>query len=199
MREILARFFCIWLLLTGCSSTPGPQAPPPVPAPAVWGYEKDAIELRIQADPQLNLFQKTPHTLLLCIYHLRDPLSFNQLQDERDGLQQLLECGRFDQSVLYARRLVIQPGQEIRETLDRPEGARFINFAAGYYSMQKERMTRSFPVPLGEKKRGKTVLQLPQKLSIDLYLGPQEIRKTHESQQLRKPGEAPKTQQVQKK
>ena len=70
------------LLISACSSTP--RATTNIPPP--WSYEKNAINLHIKADPRLNLFNKAPHTLLLCIYHLRDPNSFNQLQDERDGL-----------------------------------------------------------------------------------------------------------------
>jgi type VI secretion system VasD/TssJ family lipoprotein len=162
------------VLLAGCSSAPLVTIPPE------WRYEKDAISLHLKADPQLNLFQKNPHTLLLCIYHLRDPNAFNQLQDEKDGVQRLLECGRFDPTVVHARRILLQPGQEIRESLDRAEGAKFINIAAGYYIMRKDRVTRSFPVPLSEETRGGNLVQKPKQLAIDLYLGPQEIQKVQE-------------------
>lgn len=161
--------FCLFVLLAGCSSAPLVTIPPD------WRYEKDAINLRIKADPQLNLFRENPHTLLLCIYHLRDLDAFNQLQDEKDGLQKLLECGRFDPAVVHARRISLQPGQEISETLDRPEGARFVNVAAGYYSMRKDRVTVSFPVPLSREKQGGNLVQMPKRFSINLYLGPQEI------------------------
>jgi len=164
-------------LLTGCSSAPR------VTIPADWNYEKDAIKLHVKADPQLNLFHKSPHTLVLCIYHLRDPISFNQLQDEKEGLQKLLECGRFDPAVVHARRLVIQPGQELSESLDRPEGVKFVNVAAGYYQMQKQRVIRSFPVTLALEPRGDAWELVEQRLNIDLYLGPQEIQKVIEAQQ----------------
>jgi type VI secretion system VasD/TssJ family lipoprotein len=167
-------------LLVGCASAPVAVAPTtpatPVTIPADWGYEKNAIRLHVKADPQLNLFKKTPHALALCIYHLRDPNSFNELQEQRDGLQKLLECGRFDPSVVHARRLVIQPGQEIDESLDRPDGARFVNIAAGYYNMHKESVIRSFPVAVSVEKRGETLVQTTQKVTVDLYLGPQQIQ-----------------------
>ena len=108
------------LLLAGCSSAPLVTIPPD------WQYEKEAISVHIKADKQLNLFQKSPHALLLCIYHLRDPNAFNQLLNEKDGLIKLLECGRFDPAVVLARQLVIQPGQELTEIMDRSEGAKFV-------------------------------------------------------------------------
>ena len=167
--------FCLSAALNGCSSAPLVTIPPD------YRYEKDAISLHIKADPQLNLFQKNPHTLLLCIYHLRDPHAFNQLRDEKDGLQKLLECDRFDPAVVQVRRILLQPGQEIRESLDRPEGARFVNVAAGYYNMRKARVTGSFPVPLSQEKRGGNLVQRAEPLAIDLYLGPQEIQKVGEN------------------
>jgi len=174
MRNITGGFWLALLVLGGCSSPSAlkdtlPRTPPD------WTYRKQAIDLHLKADPQLNLFHQTPHTLLLCIYHLRDPNPFNQLRDEQDGLQRLLDCGRFDPSVVYSRRVVIQPGQELRESLDRPEGARQIAIAAGYFAMRKEAVTRSFPVPLAEERRGEAVAQIPQQLKIELYLGPREL------------------------
>lgn len=181
MRDTLAGVYIVFMLIAGCSSGRGVAAQASTPATAViapaWSYEKNAVTLHIKADPQLNLFHQVPHTLLLCIYQLRDPNSFNQLQEERDGLQKLLECGTFDPSVLHARRLVIQPGQEISESLDRSEGARMVNIAAGYFSMQKDAVTRSFAVPLAEERQGKAVVQIPAGLSIDLVLGPKEIQR----------------------
>src|SRR5689334_7667450 len=112
MQRSIATFvmFCLTAPLVACSSAP------PVVIPPDWGYQKDAIALHIKADPQLNLFQKSPHTLLLCIYYLRDPNWFDQLKSEKDGLQKLLECGRADSTVVLARQMVIQPGQELSQS-----------------------------------------------------------------------------------
>lgn len=135
-----------------------------------WKYEKDAIRLHLVSDPNLNLFGGSPHTLLLCVYHLRDPNGFNQVRDEKDGLVKLLECTRFDPSVTYAKRIIVQPGQETTETLDRAEGARYVAVVAGYSQLQKEQVTRFYEIPVGSISRS------PQRLDIDLYLGPQEIQ-----------------------
>lgn len=60
-----------FLLLTACAAK---QLPPPQ-----WTYEKEAIRLHIKADNKLNLDEGEAHTLLLCVYQLSDPNTFNQL------------------------------------------------------------------------------------------------------------------------
>ena len=135
-----------------------------------WKYEKGAIQLHLVSDRNLNLFGGTAHTLLLCVYHLRDPNAFNQVQDEKDGLVKLLDCTRFDPSVTYAKKIIVQPGQDVTEALDRAEGARYVAVVAGYSQLQKDRVTRFFEIPVGSLSKS------PQRLDIDLYLGPQEIQ-----------------------
>ncbi len=46
-----------------------------------FGYSKGDIQLRVKSDLQLNLYQGKPHTLILCVYQLRDPNTFNQIAD----------------------------------------------------------------------------------------------------------------------
>ncbi len=134
-----------------------------------WKYQKDAIRLHLTSDPQLNLSGGIPHTLLLCMYELRDPNAFNQVLDERDGLVKLLDCTRFDPSVTYTKKVVVQPRQEVNESLDRGEGARYVGIVAGYSQLDKERVTRFYEIPVG-------VFKAPKPLDIELYLGPQEIQ-----------------------
>jgi len=160
---------CTASLLSACSSTPLVKMPPE------WGYEKDAIQLHFVSDPQLNLYQKRAHSLIVCLYHLRDPNGFNQLIDEKDGLPRLLECNRFDPSVTYSRRLVFQPNQEVSELIDRTDGAKYVGIVAGYYSLQKESSARSYQIPITESKKGSALVQKTAKLNIDLYLGQQGI------------------------
>ncbi|MBT1072788.1 type VI secretion system lipoprotein TssJ [Pelotalea chapellei] len=179
MRNFVAgsALVCLSVLLTGCSSGPLVIVPPD------WRYEKDAINLNIKADKHLNVYQKTSHALLLCVYHLRDTNAFNQYLNERDGLTKLLECGRFDPSVVLARQMIIQPGQELTQVMDRAEGTRFVNIAAGYYNLRTDQVTRSYPVPLDEVKRGGNLIQTTKKLTIDLRLGPAAIDGTPEIQE----------------
>ena len=160
------------LLLTACASAPLP--------PPQWTYEKDAIEIQIKADPKLNFDDGVPHTLVLCIYQLRDPNTFNQLSDDADGIYKLLECGLFDGSVATAKRIIVHPGQNTQVTLDRADGAKYVAVAAGYYVLQKERMIRLFDVPVVIETKGlikRTKMSKPGRLTIPLELGPSQIEK----------------------
>lgn len=179
MIHVIRIVLCLYVvsLLFACSSAPLVKQPPE------WGYEKNAIQLHVISDPQLNLFQKQAHSLIVCLYHLRDPNGFNQLTDEQGGLPRLLECGRFDPSVTYSKRLVVQPNQELTESLDRTDGARFVGIVAGYYSLQKESSVRTFAIPITEVKKDSTLVQQTAKLNIDLHLGPQGIKQPADVQQ----------------
>lgn len=112
-------------------------------------YKKDDITLEIKADPLLNRYQNNAHTVFLCIYQLKEPNGFIQLAEEDGGIAKLMECRRFDASVANAKRLVVQPGQELKDTRDRAQGARYIGLAAGYYGTGKEKMTHLEQLPPG--------------------------------------------------
>jgi type VI secretion system VasD/TssJ family lipoprotein len=129
--------------------SPAPQAPVTDIAKlesSKVAYKKQDFTLLIKGDPQLNRFQNNSHTLFLCVYQLKDPNAFNQLAEEKDGLPKLLECSRFDGSVANAKRVSVQPGQTIKETRDRAEGARFIGIAAGYYGSGNQKVTDLAPL-----------------------------------------------------
>lgn len=142
-----------------------------------YPYEREAVRIHLKADPRLNLFDATAHTLFICVYHLRDPNGFNQLLDETDGIGKLLECARFDPSVMGTRKIVVQPGGEVNETVDRPEGAKYVALVAGYSRLRKEDSVRLYPVPIIEKRIGWSVRStaMPGPLAIDLFLGPDAI------------------------
>jgi type VI secretion system VasD/TssJ family lipoprotein len=137
--------------------------------PPEFTYEREAVALRLKAEAQLNVFQNRSHTLLVCIYQLRDPNSFNQILDEGEGISKLLECTRFDASVSTAKKLVLQPGQETIENLDRADGAKYIGVLAGYYDLKRETSSRLYKVPV-------SYLNQPEKVTIDLILGPRAIQ-----------------------
>ena len=160
-----------WLLVFGiCSCASLPVAPPE------WKYEKKAIRLQLKADFQLNLHEGTPHTLLVCVYQLRNPNTFNQLAGDNNGIYELLECKLFDDSVAGSERLIIHPGQDLTFTLNRAEGAKYVAIVAGYYLLHKERLF-NIPVIVENKwwiKRAK--ISKPGYLNIELTLGPQQIQ-----------------------
>lgn len=179
MKRHPALLLCWSVVACLCSCASSQEVRPPVE----WGFEREAIGLSLTGDPRLNLYQKSPHALVACIYQLRDPNAFNQLRNEPDGPERLLECSRFDQAVATARRVVIQPGQLLNDVLDRAEGARYIGFAAGYYLLDKERSVRLYPIPTREETKGfvnRTKLVKPGRVDIRLHLGPQEIQDVKE-------------------
>jgi type VI secretion system VasD/TssJ family lipoprotein len=153
--------FCLVATVLSCST---------VSKPPEYTYQREAVTITLRADPRLNLYQGIPHTLVACTYQLKDPNAFNQLVDEKDGLPKLLECSRFDASVAYAKRMVVQPGQETRDSLDRAEGAKYVSVVAGYYNLQKWNVVRLFQIPVSTRS------SKPQDVNIELYLGPQGIQ-----------------------
>ncbi len=166
--RILSPFILALLFLYACAA--------PVVMPPRWEYEANAIHLNLKSDPQLNLFQGRAHTLVLCVYLLTDPNELNQLMDEKGGLEKLCECTKFHPSVTYAKRLIILPNREYKETLDRAAGAKYVAVVAGYFKLQKENMVKLFPIPVVEEKKKNTIYQNPGVLKIDLLLGPEKIQ-----------------------
>jgi type VI secretion system VasD/TssJ family lipoprotein len=148
--------------------------------PPQWTYEKDAVKIEIQADAMLNQDNGKAHTLLLCVYQLRDPNGFNQLSQDRDGLYQLLECKLFDAGVASARRLIVNPGETTTLLMDRAENAKYLAVAAGYYTMDTDRITRLIDIPVIIEEKGfisREKIQKPGLLDVILVLGPDQVEK----------------------
>lgn len=152
-------FFIPLSMLPGCLFMSSPQ----------WEHEKDAINIQFKGDPLLNMYQGKPHSLIVCVYHLKDLNGFKQLTDERGGLSRLLECGRFDPGVTYVKRLVVQPNQEFKESMDRTEGAKYVGIVAGYYALHKVHSVRTYEIPV-------SVFNSPKKIDINLYMGTDGIK-----------------------
>ena len=145
----------------------------------MYSYGKDEINIDINADPRLNLNEGSPHTLLLCVHQLRDPNAFNRLAGDKNGIYQLLECSQFDPSVTHSKRIIVQPDQRVKYTLDRAEGTKYVAIVGGYYNVRKEAVTSLFEIPVVEKSLGTfggTRIAGPAILDIELDLGPQAIR-----------------------
>jgi len=157
-------------MISACASQPLP--------PPDWKFEKGAITLHIFADDQLNLNEGIPHTLLLCVYQLKDPNEFNHLAGYREGLYQLLECDYYDSTVATASRLIINPGQDRHFDFDRAEGAKYLAVVAGYYTIQKEHILRLTNMPVIIERSGFLWLkktQMPGEMNVELTLGPKQI------------------------
>ncbi|SPD75703.1 Type VI secretion system outer membrane lipoprotein TssJ [uncultured Desulfobacterium sp.] len=176
--KIMLLFLAV-LFICSCSSTP---EAPEVLLPPDQGYEKNAISLLLRSDPRLNYYENMPHSLLVCVYQMKDPNSFNQLADETDGLYELLQCSLFDPSALNSKRLTVHPGQDMDITIDRAEGAKYFGIVAGYYSIKKDSITRLFEIPVevveDESKKPKRFQRIAH-ISVEVVLGPQQIHSSH--------------------
>jgi type VI secretion system VasD/TssJ family lipoprotein len=148
--------------------------------PVKYGYEKDAIELHLKADKQLNYKDKKAHALVICVYQLMSPNAFNQLAGSRGGLYSLLECSVFDPAgVAVSKQVVVSPGKGMDIKLDRAEGAKYVALVAGYYTIDKEKITRLYKIPEITERSGFLWLNKttrPDKLDIDLILAPRQLQ-----------------------
>ncbi|GAB6909182.1 Type VI secretion system outer membrane lipoprotein TssJ [Desulfosarcina cetonica] len=157
-------------LMAACAAK---QLPPPQ-----WSFARDAILMRVQADPKLNFEDGDAHTLLLCTYQLSDPNTFNQLAGDQDGIYKLLACNLFGDGAVASKRVFLQPDQTIQMRLDRAEGARWVAVVAGYSVLEKSRIAKMVEIPEVVEEKGffkKTRTRKPAKMDIDLVMGPQQI------------------------
>jgi type VI secretion system VasD/TssJ family lipoprotein len=149
------------------------------PSPARWEYEEKAINLSFDADKKLNVRDGKAHTLSVCVYQLRDPNAFRQLAEDTDGLYKLLDCSSFDSSVANTRRVIVNPGKNLKVSLDRAEGAKFVGIAAGYYNIDHDKIVRFYKIP--QEKRGFFSRRMvPMPLNATIKLGPKQIASSQE-------------------
>lgn len=163
---------CALLTLFACSKK---EMTPPQ-----WTYENDAVKIEVVADPMLNLDNKKAHTLFTCFYQLKDPNGFNQLCSDQNGLYKLLACKVFDPSVASSKHLIVNPGETTTIVMNRAENAKYLAIVAGYYTLEKERITRLVEIPVMIEEKGffsKERKQRPGPLDLTLYLGSEQIDK----------------------
>ncbi|HFQ80138.1 MAG TPA: type VI secretion system lipoprotein TssJ [Desulfobacterales bacterium] len=156
-----------FLLLAACAASP--------PPPPQYTYGRDAIKIHIKADPELNQYNGSPHTLLLCVQQLSNPNTFSQLSGDMAGIYKLLGCSRYDSTVTNSRRIIVQPGQVAEYSLDRAENTKYVSVATGYYNVQKENVVRLIKIPVVVKTKGvfsRTRTSEPAILNLELDLGP---------------------------
>jgi len=155
-----------FVLLAGCAA--GPAGLPQ------YNYQEKAIQINLKADAKLHWNEGTAHTLMLCVYQLRDINSFSQLSSTSEGLYSLLECRNSDPSMITASRVFIQPGESSLLTYDRAEGTRDVGVIAGYFDMRDENMVRAARIPVIKETTGffkRTEIAYPGTLTMSLHLG----------------------------
>lgn len=127
------------MVLLGCS--------PPSGKPE-WTYARDAVIVRINADSTLNVYEDQPHTVRLVLYQLTARDAFDEYAATREGLQALLECERFDPSVVAFDNVTVRPGEKRTLRFDRSEEARWVGAVAGYYRLTPGLVSRVADIPV---------------------------------------------------
>lgn len=135
----------VWLLticgLSVCGCGKGKNALPESADQNIrWSYSPAGIMLQLAGDEKLNWCDDAPASLALCVYQLAAKLPVADMLRTPDGMEALLECERLDSSVVAARRLFLNPGEQARLPLDREEGVKFVALVAGYHNGTPEGM-----------------------------------------------------------
>ena len=166
-------------LISACGSKK--SSSPPTPD---YPYGKDEITIRFKSSPLLN-FNKNdptaPHTLMVCLYQLRNKSMFEQLSDNEDGIYQLLDCEAYNSSVNTVKRIYIQPKQDLNVVMNRLAGTRYLGVVAGYYVLEKERMVRTIDIPIDVVEHSKIPALMKKesahasKLNLVINLGSEQI------------------------
>lgn len=151
------------------------KKPDPVP---VRSFGERAIKISYKADKELNLYEGKSHTILMCLYQLSDSNIFNELSKSKDGLNKLLGCLRFDESVVGFKKIIVQPGENKTIYFDRAEKAKWVGLVAGYYDLAPGQITYLFEIPVVIETKGllfKKRIAKIENMSINLLLGPNGI------------------------
>ncbi|MDD6088906.1 MAG: type VI secretion system lipoprotein TssJ [Desulfovibrionaceae bacterium] len=155
----MIRLFCaaICVLLCACASEqPRRSDMPPEPTPAekpqdvVWGFGQQAITLKIIAKPDLNSVRDVSHALEICVMQAKNREAFFPAAADPQGITELLQCKADGQNIVSAKRIHVQPGQQMTVHLDRMEGARFLAAAAGFNDLIPEDCFSVVSIPLHE-------------------------------------------------
>ena len=150
------------------------------PEEVVWSFAPKAVRLNIKATPDLNTEGGQSHTVLLCLYQLTKPDGFNALSATAEGLDKLLQCGAFDDSVVAFERMIVAPGQVTGLVYDRVEKARNTALAAGYANLSPKLVTRTWAMPIIRETSGmlwwSETWYYAAPLDMAVLLGPQGIQ-----------------------
>lgn len=169
------------LVLTGCAaanSAMGGNTAKQARAEVSWEFASDGLLLEIDAADELNLYQGTPHTLLLTVFQMAEDKAFRKLVADPVALARALESNQSGPDFVLTQRYIVAPGKRTLLSLDRAGQARFVGVVAGYYRLDAASTARLFEVPLAVSSAGwvsTTYSAVPAQLAIRLQLGAQGI------------------------
>ena len=94
-------------------------------------------------------------------------------------MRKLLDGRSADPTITAVEKFFVEPGESRTLVLDRVENTKWIGVAAGYYSMDLEKVTKVFEIPFAVQSKGlisKTREAKVQPMHLDLILGPESIQ-----------------------
>ena len=172
---------CLLSMTAGCSSVNsalGGNSATEAKAEVQWDYARDAIQIELDSDPDLNEFFSQAHTAVLGVFQVADSKTFVELLKDADKLKQILASGNAGSDVLQLDRFVVSPDRHVVLTLDRVQDTHYVGLVVGYYYFQIDNATRLFRVPLNMDSSGiisTTYTAQPAHLALKLQLGRQRI------------------------
>ena len=86
----------------------------------------------------------------------------------------------FDAGVASSKRLIVNPGETTTLVMERAENAKYLAVAAGYYTLETQRITRLIDIPVVIEEKGfisREKKQKPGMLDVLLVLGADQIEK----------------------
>jgi type VI secretion system VasD/TssJ family lipoprotein len=176
MKVLSVNQLCIIILvfatsMQACSNTPTKK-------PDQWPLAKNAIQIEIKADNNVNIYEGIPHAVSICLYQLFRPDFFNQLASYPEGLNRLVECRSFHPSVAKIHRETIEPDEQKTIIMNREKDVRHVAITAGYFFKNKTKITRIIDIPIRAVRPAlikSTETVRPAPLNIHLTFGPEKI------------------------
>lgn len=171
----------VFLLLQGCSSVNsamGGNTQKEAKAEVSWDYARNAIQIELVANADMNSYFNQPHTLVLGVFQLEDSKAFLQMLGDPKTLTAMLASGTPSKDILQMDRFVVTPDKRTILDLDRVQDAKFVGIVAGYYHFDAAEAARLFRIPLNIQTEGlvtTTYKATPANLAVRLFLGRQRI------------------------
>lgn len=165
------------LLVQGCSSVNsalGGNTQKEAQAEVSWDYARNAIQIELASDDNLNAYFNQPHTLVMGVFQLEDPKAFQKMLGDAGKLKTMLASGDAGQDVVQFDRYVVSPGKHTILDIDRVQGARYVGIVAGYYDFDPLVSARLFRIPLNIQTSGlvsTTYTARPAHLALRIQLG----------------------------
>ncbi|WP_269497576.1 type VI secretion system lipoprotein TssJ [Castellaniella sp. S9] len=164
-------------LAQGCSSVNsamGGNTQKEAKAEVSWDFARDAIQIELASDDNLNAYFDQPHTLVMGVFQLEDAKAFTKLLGDAGQLKTILATGDAGQDVIQLDRYVVSPGKHTILDIDRVQDAKFVGIVAGYYHFDPTASSRLFRIPLNIETSGlvsTTYKAQPAHLALRLQLG----------------------------